>query len=102
MPAGAELAGATYQPPFSLVDIPAAHRVVTGTFVTTDDGTGLAPDEISDPRSSLRMLGAWLSERNGDIRHSAKPGGGTTAVAYWRADPGHRHGPAELELMSQD
>lgn len=67
-----------------------------------DDGTGLAPDDISDPRSSLRMLGAWLSERNGDIRHSAKPGGGTTAVAYWRADPGHRHGPAELELMSQD
>jgi isoleucyl-tRNA synthetase len=38
---GADLAGATYQPPFSLVDIPAAHRVVTAQFVTTDDGTGL-------------------------------------------------------------
>jgi isoleucyl-tRNA synthetase len=43
---GAELAGATYQPPFSLIDVPAEqqkamHRVVTGTFVTTEDGTGL-------------------------------------------------------------
>jgi len=38
---GAELAGATYQPPFSLIEIPNAHRVVTGTFVTTEDGTGL-------------------------------------------------------------
>ncbi len=38
---GAQLAGATYQPPFSLVPIPDAHRVVTGTFVTTEDGTGL-------------------------------------------------------------
>ena len=38
---GAELAGATYQPPFDLIEIPDAHRVVTGTFVTTEDGTGL-------------------------------------------------------------
>jgi isoleucyl-tRNA synthetase len=38
---GAELAGATYDPPFSLIEIPDAHRVVTGTFVTTEDGTGL-------------------------------------------------------------
>jgi len=38
---GAELAGATYQPPFSLVSIPDAHVVVTGAFVTTEDGTGL-------------------------------------------------------------
>jgi isoleucyl-tRNA synthetase len=38
---GSQLAGATYQPPFSLVDIPNAHVVVTGTFVTTEDGTGL-------------------------------------------------------------
>jgi isoleucyl-tRNA synthetase len=38
---GAQLAGATYQPPFSLVPIPDAHRVVTGSFVTTADGTGL-------------------------------------------------------------
>jgi isoleucyl-tRNA synthetase len=38
---GSDLAGATYRPPFSLVDIPGAHRVVPGTFVTTEDGTGL-------------------------------------------------------------
>ncbi len=38
---GADLAGATYRPPFSLIDIPGAHRVVTGSFVTTEDGTGL-------------------------------------------------------------
>ena len=38
---GAGIAGATYRPPFSLIEIPAAHRVVTGDFVTTEDGTGL-------------------------------------------------------------
>jgi isoleucyl-tRNA synthetase len=38
---GAELVGATYQPPFSLVDVPGAHPVVPGSFVTTEDGTGL-------------------------------------------------------------
>ncbi len=39
--AGSELAGATYRPPLRLIDIPDAHRVVTGRFVTTADGTGL-------------------------------------------------------------
>jgi isoleucyl-tRNA synthetase len=38
---GAGLVGATYQPPFDLVEITGAHRVVPGTFVTTEDGTGL-------------------------------------------------------------
>jgi isoleucyl-tRNA synthetase len=38
---GAEIAGASYRPPFSLIEIPGAHRVVTGAFVTTEDGTGL-------------------------------------------------------------
>jgi isoleucyl-tRNA synthetase len=38
---GTDLAGATYRPPFNLIDIPGAHRVVTGSFVTTEDGTGL-------------------------------------------------------------
>ncbi|HEY2442079.1 MAG TPA: isoleucine--tRNA ligase [Streptosporangiaceae bacterium] len=38
---GRDLAGATYQRPFELVDIPDAHRVVTAEFVTTEDGTGL-------------------------------------------------------------
>jgi isoleucyl-tRNA synthetase len=38
---GALLAGATYAAPFRLIQIPDAHRVVTGSFVTTADGTGL-------------------------------------------------------------
>lgn len=59
-------------------------------------GTGLTADDISDPRGSLRMLGAWLGERQGGIRHSANVTGGTKAVAYWRADPAHDREPAEL------
>jgi isoleucyl-tRNA synthetase len=57
---GAELAGATYQPPFDLVDVPAAHRVVTGTFVTTEDGTGLvhlAPAFGADDMAAGRAHG---------------------------------------------
>jgi isoleucyl-tRNA synthetase len=38
---GADLVGATYQPPFEPGDVPGAHRVVPGSFVTTEDGTGL-------------------------------------------------------------
>jgi isoleucyl-tRNA synthetase len=38
---GTQLAGATYEPPFRLVEVPEAHRVVTAPFVTTEDGTGL-------------------------------------------------------------
>ncbi len=57
---GAELAGSTYQPPFSLVEIPDAHRVVTGTFVTTEDGTGLvhlAPAFGADDMETGRLHG---------------------------------------------
>jgi isoleucyl-tRNA synthetase len=38
---GTDLIGAEYQRPFGIVDIPNAHRVVAGGFVTTEDGTGL-------------------------------------------------------------
>jgi isoleucyl-tRNA synthetase len=38
---GRDLAGATYAPPFEIVDIPDAHRVVLADYVTTDDGTGI-------------------------------------------------------------
>ena len=38
---GSSLTGATYRPPFGLIHIPDAHIVVTGDFVTTEDGTGL-------------------------------------------------------------
>jgi isoleucyl-tRNA synthetase len=57
---GAQLAGAGYQPPFSLIDIPGAHRVVTGTFVTTEDGTGLvhlAPAFGADDMAASRAHG---------------------------------------------
>ncbi len=57
---GAELAGATYEPPFRLVPVPDAHRVVTGTFVTTEDGTGLvhlAPAFGADDLATSREHG---------------------------------------------
>jgi isoleucyl-tRNA synthetase len=38
---GSELLGARYTPPFGIIDVPDSHRVVSGTFVTTEDGTGL-------------------------------------------------------------
>ena len=61
---GAELAGAHYRPPFDLVDIPRAHVVVTGTFVTTEEGTGLvhlapafgAPDMEASRTHSLPIV----------------------------------------------
>ena len=57
---GAQLAGATYQPPFSLIEVPDAHRVVTATFVTTGDGTGLvhlAPAFGADDMAAGRAHG---------------------------------------------
>jgi isoleucyl-tRNA synthetase len=39
--AGQDLEQLTYSPPLDLVDIPDAHFVIPGDFVTTDDGTGL-------------------------------------------------------------
>ena len=38
---GTDLIGAEYTRPFGMVEIPNAHRVVAGSFVTTEDGTGL-------------------------------------------------------------
>ena len=57
---GADLVGATYRPPLTLVDIPGAHRVVPGTFVTTEDGTGLvhmAPAFGADDMETSRAHG---------------------------------------------
>jgi isoleucyl-tRNA synthetase len=57
---GADLVGATYRPPFTLVDIPGAHRVLPGTFVTTEDGTGLvhmAPAFGADDMETSRVHG---------------------------------------------
>jgi len=57
---GSELLGASYTPPFSFLDIPDAHRVVGGTFVTTEDGTGLvhlAPAFGADDLAVVRANG---------------------------------------------
>ncbi|HWG02178.1 MAG TPA: isoleucine--tRNA ligase [Trebonia sp.] len=57
---GAELIGARYQRPFRIVDIPDAHRVVAGGFVTTEDGTGLvhiAPAFGADDMEVSRVNG---------------------------------------------
>ncbi len=57
---GSDLLGASYAPPFGILDIPGAHRVVSGTFVTTDDGTGLvhlAPAFGADDLAAIRTAG---------------------------------------------
>ncbi|HEY1822069.1 MAG TPA: isoleucine--tRNA ligase [Trebonia sp.] len=57
---GSELLGARYTPPFGMIDIPEAHRVVSGTFVTTEDGTGLvhlAPAFGADDLAVVRANG---------------------------------------------
>ncbi|MGD0559889.1 MAG: isoleucine--tRNA ligase [Streptosporangiaceae bacterium] len=57
---GAELLGAKYQRPFSFVEIPDAHVVVPGSFVTTEDGTGLvhlAPAFGADDMEVSRLHG---------------------------------------------
>jgi isoleucyl-tRNA synthetase len=57
---GAELIGARYRRPFDFVDIPDAHVVVAGDFVTTEDGTGLvhlAPAFGADDMETSRANG---------------------------------------------
>ena len=57
---GAHLVGATYRPPFNLIEIAGAHRVVPGGFVTTEDGTGLvhlAPAFGADDMETSRAHG---------------------------------------------
>ena len=58
--AGLDLVGAGYDRPFSLVDIPGAHRVIPAGFVTTEDGTGLvhlAPAFGADDMAAIREHG---------------------------------------------
>jgi isoleucyl-tRNA synthetase len=38
---GAQMERWAYEPPFGLLDVPGAHYVVNGGYVTTEDGTGL-------------------------------------------------------------
>ena len=57
---GQALVGASYQRPFGLIEIPDAHIVVPGSFVTTEDGTGLvhlAPAFGADDMTASRAHG---------------------------------------------
>ncbi|GAA3445799.1 isoleucine--tRNA ligase [Planomonospora venezuelensis] len=57
---GAELERTAYSRPFELVDIPGAHYVVLGDYVTTEDGTGLvhqAPAFGADDMATCKRYG---------------------------------------------
>ncbi|MGJ6961348.1 isoleucine--tRNA ligase [Streptosporangium sp. G11] len=57
---GADLEHTTYTRPFELVDIPGAHYVVLGYYVTTEDGTGLvhqAPAFGADDMTTCKRYG---------------------------------------------
>ncbi|SNS11947.1 Isoleucyl-tRNA synthetase [Streptosporangium subroseum] len=57
---GSELEHTTYSRPFDLVDIPGAHYVVLGYYVTTEDGTGLvhqAPAFGADDLTTCKRYG---------------------------------------------
>ncbi|MFF5107730.1 isoleucine--tRNA ligase [Streptosporangium sp. NPDC000509] len=57
---GADLEHTTYTRPFELVDIPGAHYVVLGYYVTTDNGTGLvhqAPAFGADDMTTCKRYG---------------------------------------------
>ncbi|GHH62311.1 isoleucine--tRNA ligase [Streptosporangium violaceochromogenes] len=57
---GAELEHTAYSRPFDLVDIPGAHYVVLGSYVTTEDGTGLvhqAPAFGADDLTTCKRYG---------------------------------------------
>jgi isoleucyl-tRNA synthetase len=57
---GDALVGASYQRPFGIIKIPDAHVVIPGSFVTTEDGTGLvhiAPAFGADDMDASRAHG---------------------------------------------
>ena len=57
---GEALVGASYRAPFGIIDIPDAHVVIPGSFVTTEDGTGLvhlAPAFGADDMDASRAHG---------------------------------------------
>jgi isoleucyl-tRNA synthetase len=57
---GRAIVGASYQRPFGIIKIPDAHVVIPGSFVTTEDGTGLvhiAPAFGADDMDASRTHG---------------------------------------------
>ena len=56
---GREMERWGYRRPFDLVDIPDAHYVVNGTYVTTSDGTGLVHQSPAFGEDDLRVCRAY-------------------------------------------
>ena len=56
---GADMERWHYQRPFELVDIPEAHYVVLGDYVTTDDGTGLVHQSPAFGADDLAVAKAY-------------------------------------------
>jgi isoleucyl-tRNA synthetase len=56
---GREMERWTYQRPFELVEIPDAHYVVLGEYVTTEDGTGLVHQSPAFGEEDLKVCRAY-------------------------------------------
>lgn len=50
-----------------------------------DDGPGIAPGALSDPRSSLHILESHLRRYDGTVTLTSRSPGGTQACARWRS-----------------
>jgi isoleucyl-tRNA synthetase len=99
---GADLAGATYRRPLDLVDIPDAHIVVTGEFVTTEDGTGLvhmAPAFGADDMEACRAAGLPVVNPVGLDGHFAASVPMVGGKFFKDADPVISHDLAERGLL---
>jgi isoleucyl-tRNA synthetase len=99
---GSALAGARYRPPFSLIDVPDAHLVLTAPFVTTDDGTGLvhmSPAFGADDMEAAREYGLPVVNPiglDGRFEASVPLVGG---MFFKDADPVLTHDLAERDLL---
>jgi len=52
-----------------------------------DDGSGITPGALADPRSSLHVLESHLRHFEGTLALAAGSAGGTLACARWRSSP---------------
>jgi hypothetical protein len=53
------------------------------TVLVQDDGPGMAPEAVSDPNTSLRVLAEYLRRFGGGIEFADRAGGGTRVEARW-------------------
>jgi isoleucyl-tRNA synthetase len=99
---GASLAGARYTPPFRLVGIENAHRVVPEAFVTTDEGTGLvhlAPAFGADDMAAGRAHGLPVVNPVGPDGRFAASVPMVGGMFFKDADPVLTHDLAERGLL---